>query len=188
MSARETAATRSAAERRAEQDARVSALVRERDTALATITALRDQLERVELLNADERAELELYRRVGGEELPSGLSIDTIERPRERAETLLVTLVQARGRDRVRGRIDVLPTSPGEATASRPEGEERRGPPPDAVASARFDLRFFETVELSLDLSATPFPDELIVSIVPDGGRHEPFRRRVEREAIRMVD
>ena len=176
-------------ERRAEHDARVSALVRERDVALATITALRDQFERAERLDAEERAELELYRRVGGEELPSGLSIDSMERPRERAETLVVTLVQARGRDRVEGRIDLLPASPGEeATASRPESEERRGPPPDALASARFDMRFFETVELSLDLSAAPFPDELVISVVPEEGRYEPFRLLVEREAIRIVD
>lgn len=177
------------AERRAEHDARVSALVRERDVALATITALRDQLERAERLDAEERAELELYRRVGGEELPSGLSIDSIVRPRERAEILLVTLVQARGRDRVRGRIDLLSASPGEgATASRLQGERQRGPPPDAIASARFDMRFFETVELPLDLSAAPFPDELVISVVPEEGRHRPFRLRVEREAIRIVD
>ena len=185
---RERTRTSETLDRLVESDARVAALEHERDAARATSEALRDQLDRAERLSADERAELELYRRVGGDALPSGLSIESIERPRGPTRSLAVTLVQARGRDRVKGRIDVLPGAPGQAPEPRSSTEERRGVPEGAIASERFDLRFFETVELPLRLAGGAAPEELIISIVPDSGRLEPFRERVEREAIRIAD
>ena len=177
------AGERASVARSAEREAR---LAEARDVARSTVEALRGELDAAERLSAAERAELELYRRVSGEALPSGLSIESIERPRGRARTLAVTLLQARGRDRVSGRIDVLPAASGDTPRSA--AEERRGPPDEAIASERFDLRFFETVELPLRLAGQPFPEGLILSIVPDSGRHEPFRRRVTREAIRIAD
>ena len=159
------------AEQVAERSAERARLVRERDLARATVEALREDLELGGALTAEERAELELYRRVGDDGGPRGLAIETVARRPGPPEVLVITLVQVRGRDRVEGRVDVTVDG-----LARP------------AWSARFGLRFFETVELPLEGIGERFPDEVVVSVVPDGRLHRRFTERFGREAIRIVD
>lgn len=185
-SAQAEASRAAAADRVVRQKAELGALARERDIARATIGALRGELERQGRLSAEERAELELYRRIGSDELPSGLTVDEIERRRGPPATLAITLVQARGRGRIRGRIEVRSDAAGtagaRAMATTSGGLEEVG------WSTTFDLRFFETLEMPQDALGEPFPDAVVVDVIPEGARHDPFRRRFGREAIRIVD
>jgi len=166
-----------------DHEATVARLAGERDMAQATADTLRDRLESTGVLVASERAELELYRRIGSDEIASGLSIDTLERRRQDAEvidqTLLVTLVQARGRDRVTGRMEVRAIDEAGAPAAA-EGS--------LLGEASFDLRFFETLELTLSGVGRSPPFALDVLVIPDGSRHEPFRQRHVLEDIRQID
>ena len=160
----------------------------ERDMLRETVRSLRDALERADRLAADERAELELYRRVGADESAAGLAIDTLERRGGDPAVLRVTLVQVRGRDRVAGRVEVVPLG-ADARALPPEsGREVLAALAEAVPgtwSVPFDLRFFETLEIPLD---GPFPEAIEVRVVPADEPHAPFRARFHREAVRIVD
>ena len=185
--------------RRAAHEADLATLAGERDMARAALATLRLELERAGELAVAERAELELYRRLGGDAIEDGLSIDTLERRTDGGTgvaTLLVTLVQARGRDRVRGRVEVRARgsdAPALAGGGAPLDPE---PSPDAPASAdgdgrrsaTFDLRFFETLEIALDGSGDAFPPVIDVRVIPEDARHEPFRRRFRREDIREIE
>ena len=170
-------------------DAEAVAILRgERDMLRETVRSLRDALERADRLAADERAELELYRRVGADESAAGLAIDTLERRGEDPAVLRVTLVQVRGRDRVTGRVEIVPLE-ADAPALPPASTGEASAAPTATApgtwSAPFDLRFFETLEIPLD---GPFPETVEVRVVPADEPHAPFRARFRREAVRIVD
>ena len=181
IAARDEASAAIAVERRERHEAELAALARERDIARATIETLSEELESRGELAAEERAELELYRRIGGEESSSGLAIDAIERRAGPPATLAVTLVQARGRERVAGRVEVDPAGRDGSAVAGADG----GP----AWSADFDLRFFETLEIPLERLGEPFPEAIVVSVTPDeGGRHKPFRRLFGRETIRTAD
>lgn len=164
----------------------LAALVGERDMLRETVRTLRVELERADRLSASERAELELYRRIGADETAAGLAIDTLERGDGVPATLHLTLVQARGRDRVTGRVEIVTLGP--RAAELPEGETTRElraalADDDSVpfASAPFDLRFFQTLELPLGAS---FPETVEVRILPDSAAHPPFRKRFRRDDI----
>ena len=155
----------------------LAAAERERDIARATVESLRDELARSGELVAADRAELELYRRIGSDELPRGLALDSIERRAGPPPTLALTLVQVRGRERVAGRVEV-----------GVEGAETEDETGVTLWGAEFDLRFFETLEVPLQGLEGDFPEAIVVDVLPEDGRHEPFRRRIAREEIRIVD
>ena len=153
--------------------------LRERDMALATVVSLRDELERGGELSAAERAELDLYRRIGEQGRPNGLALDTIERRVGEPPTLIVTLVQFRGRERVRGRIEV--TAEGEAGERDPGASSARW-------STSFDLRFFATSEVSLQGIADGSSAMIEVRVVPAATALAPIVRYFRLEDIRIVD
>ena len=180
--------------------ARVATLEGERDMNRATIESLRIELERAGELSVAERAELALYRRIGEEGGPDGLAIDALERRQGETATLFVTLVQARGRERVRGRIEVRAVAAGAPSAAVDgrEAGESAGLAGETVAieggaTARgsaapwqspFDFRFFETVEVTLSGFGERFPLAIEVTVLPDDGSHRPFRQRFRREEV----
>ena len=84
------------------------------------------------------------------------------------------------GRDRVDGRIDV--------SAANRDGTALVGVDGAPAWSASFDLRFFQTLEVPVKRLGEPFPEAVLVAVVPEGGRHRPFRRLFGRETIRTVD
>lgn len=172
----ENAAAGQAAQARAANEATLAALRHERDAARATIASLTERLARADSLDAAERAELALYRRIGDEEMPGGLVIDAVERRAGEPGTLAVTLVQARGRERVSGRLEAT-LLPADGEGARPLGE------------TDFDLRFFATLELPLaGLDDGAPPVAVVLEVTPEGSRHTPFRERIEWDSIRIVD
>lgn len=144
----------------------VATLTRERDIARAAESELRDRLSEATRLSADERAELELYRRISNASQPIGLGVDNIEyleRDSGSPGVLEITLVQSRGRDRVTGSVQV--------TLKR-DDQDLTILPKDDAAALRFDLRFFETLSIPLDLAAVGVPDTVLLSVAPDDDRH----------------
>ena len=173
--------------------ATIAALRGEREMLSESVRGLRDALDRAGRLAAEERSELELYRRIGAAGGAAGLAIDTLERrPADPASgapaTLRLTLVQVRGRDRVSGRVDVVALEE-DAPPLAPEtaGDVRAAIARDgrAIWTAPFDLRFFETLDVPL---GDAFPARFEVRVVPSTWRHEPFRRRYDRDDAALVD
>jgi len=154
-------------------DDRLAVLAGERDAALASVDRLQDRLSEAERRRADDAAELALYRRLGDRATGSGLGVDTVRwRSDGERDVLEVTLVQAKGRERVQGTLGV--------SLSGETGEAGRVElVPDSGAQAlRFDLRFFEVLTVPIDprLVAELEPVErLSISVMPSGERHPAF-------------
>lgn len=148
-------------------------LARELAVERATVRTLRDRLAAAERMKADDAAELALYRRIGAESARTGLGIDAVQvREGASGRSLDITLVQARGRDRVAGTLGVSILSADEP-AQRVELAPDSGD--DALA---FDLRFFETLSVPLGqtLAASGItPDRLSISVQPASGKHPAF-------------
>lgn len=146
-------------------EADVARLRQERDVSRAAETVLRDRLSEATRIAADERAELELYRRLSEVSRPVGLGVDRLRYlPGDDSAVdgmLEITLVQSRGRDRVAGTAEIL-LKRGAETLQLPQ-----------LTPQRFDLRFFQTLALPLDLDAVGVPDTATVVIRPDDERLE---------------
>lgn len=140
--------------------------------ARATEVELRNQMSQLMRLSADDRAELELYRRINNADAASsGLGIDSVSFTDDDAESgdlLHVTLVQSRGRGRVSGSLRVSVLRDGETVAELAKVADG--------SLAEFDLRFFETVSLPLELDGLGAPDKLRIDVQPDDGTvHKDF-------------
>ncbi len=143
----------------------------------ATEVALRDDLSNAMRMSADDRAELELYRSIANSKASTGLLVDRVtyvtgddagSAGRTVGDRLDITLVQARGRGRVSGRVEVVLLRDGETLARVSEAVD--GTPAD------FDLRFFQTIGLPLDLDVYGKPDSLQIDVLLDPGTvHEDF-------------
>jgi len=160
----------------------------EREMLRATVRSLRAALDEAGRLSAAERDELELYRRIGADGAPDGVAIDTLGRRGEDPATLYLTLVQARGRERVAGTVELvrLDADVGASPADESGGPRATlGDGPAATWSAPFDLRFFETLEIPLDEAV---PELVEIRIVPTEGPHAPFRQRFRRDDMRILD
>lgn len=169
---------------------------RDRDLAQATIIALRDELTGLDALSAADRAELDLYRRIGRDDAPTGLGIDAVAGLQGEPPALRVTLVQTRGRSRAGGRL-LLSIPPGDDSSAG--GVDKANPNLDKGAAALFedgrpaweapfDLRFFQTVDVVLAGWKGNWPTLMRVDVIPTIGRHKPFREFVDRAALRILD
>jgi hypothetical protein len=144
---------------------------REIEILRASEAALRDDLSNTMRLSADDRAELELYRSIAQSSASAGLLVDAVTHvtgDELRGDRLEITLVQARGRGRVSGEVDVTLKRNGQPLVQL--GESENGAP------TTFDLRFFQTLSLPVDLGVYGVPDSIQIEVRPDSGTvHEAF-------------
>ncbi len=166
-----------------QQNGKIRQLQRERDVARATLTALRDQQASVLKLSQEDTSELELYRRIGSETAPTGLSIDSLVWRGGDTNELQVTLLQARGRGRVSGTF-------GLALLREVDGESRRLVIQSTVDEnpTRFDFRFFQTLHIPVENMLEFQPDQLEIDVSPLSKRHKPFQETVDWGTVLILD
>ncbi len=144
----------------------------QRDVADASNETLQQQLKEIKAQALEQKSIQRLYEKIEGSDVSTGLGIDTVTRVDNddgRPSELHVTVVQARGRDRVKGQI-------GLALIGEKDGTNWREVVVDVSDSdaPRFDMRFFQTL-------VVPLPDDdILIDIVeievnPDGNRHKSF-------------
>lgn len=153
----------------------------QRDVADASNHALQESLKQFQTQSLERKSAQRLYERIEGSDVSTGLGIDTVTRvngangaPGE----LHITVVQARGRERVKGKIGV-------ALLGEKDGSNWREVIVEASSTSapRFDMRFFQTL-------VVPLPDQdILIDIVeidvdPDGKRHKAFSYEKEWAAI----
>lgn len=144
----------------------------QRDVADASNEALQKSLKQFQTQSLDDKSAQRLYERIEGSDVSTGLGVDTITKVNDADGTpseLHITIVQARGRDRVKGKLGV-------ALLGEKDGGNWREVVFEATSSdaPRFDMRFFQTL-------VVPLPDiDILIDIVeidvnPDGKRHKAF-------------
>jgi len=153
--------------------AEIDTLKAQRDVADASNRALQTTLKELEEQALDAQSAERLYQRIEGEDVSTGLAIDTVSKVTDAdgsVTELHITVVQARGRDRVSGRIGV-------ALLGEKNDANWREIVVDASSDSapRFDLRFFQTLVVPVE------PDDILIDIVeidvvPRGKRHKPFK------------
>ncbi len=166
-----------------EQDyqAQVTQLRTQRDIADASNQSLQEKLKQLQSQSLEQKSAQTLYDKIEGTNTSSGLGVDTITRVNNDEGDVVelhVTVVQARGRNRVKGRIGLALV--GEKNDSNWREVIVQA---DAKSAPRFDMRFFQTV-------VVPIPEEDIhidfveISVKPDGKTHKPFTSEVDWSSI----
>lgn len=153
----------------------------QRDVADASNVALQKSLKQLQTQSLDKTSAKRLYERIEGMDVSSGLGIDTITRVGGvdgKSGELHITVVQARGRDRVKGQIGVALLGEKDGTNWREVIVEV-----GSNSAPRFDMRFFQTLVVQL-----PNSDVLIdlveIDVNPDGKRHKAFSYEMDWAGI----
>ena len=153
----------------------------QRDIADASNKALQESLKQIKTEALDKQSAQRLYERIEGTDVSSGLGVDTVTKVVDtngKPSELHITVIQARGRERVKGRIGV-------ALLGERDGSNWREIIVEASSNTapRFDMRFFQTLVVPL-----PELDILIdlveIDVKPDGKRHKPFNYEAEWAAV----
>lgn len=152
--------------------AEVTQLRTQRDVADASNKALQKSLKQLQDQSLERRSTNRLYERIEGKDVSTGLGIDTITRvdgadgePTE----LHITVVQARGRTRVKGQIGV-------ALLGEKDGSNWREVVVEVSSDSapRFDMRFYQTLVVVLPENNILI-DLVEIDVEPDGKRHKSF-------------
>jgi len=152
------------------QSAEVVLLVaqRERDVAQETVRQLQASLAEATRMADEDKAELDLYRRIASDSTPNGLSIDNVVLENN---TLAITLIQARGRKSVSGIVKVAVTRMNDDKLER-----LILPATEGGDETEFDFRFFETISLSTGAVAGFSPQQLEITVTPSGETYKGFK------------
>lgn len=150
----------------------LASLRTQRDIADASNRSLQDSLKQFQAQALDEQSAQHLYQRIEGDGFSSGLAIDTIAKVTDDqgvVTELHVTVVQARGRDRVKGRVGV-------ALLGEKNNSNWREVIVDANSDSapRFDMRFFQTLVVPIEADDILI-DIVEIDVVPSGKRHKAF-------------
>ena len=152
--------------------AELAQLRTQRDVADRSNQALQETLEQLQVESLEQKSAKQLYEKIEGLDQSTGLGVDTITRVNDtngNVVELHITVVQSRGRNRVKGRIGV-------ALAGEKEDSNWREVIVDATSDTapRFDMRFFQTLVVPI-----PENDILIdfveIDVNPDGKEHKFF-------------
>lgn len=144
----------------------------QRDLADTSNKELQASLKALQTQSLEQQSTQRLYNRIEGADKSTGLAVDTITRVNDEtgaATELHITVVQSRGRDRVKGRIGV-------ALVGEKDDSNWREVivAPDAAAAPRFDMRFFQTLVVALP-DNNILVDFVEIDVKPDGKQHKPF-------------
>lgn len=153
-----------------QNQAQIAQLRTQRDIADASNRSLQKTLKQLQAKSLEQKSTQRLYENIEGKDRSSGLSVDTITRVNDEngvAEELHITVVQARGRNRVKGRMGV-------ALIGEKSGEPWREEIADAAgdSAARFDMRFYETLVVPLPKYKNHI-DIVEINIEPDDKQHK---------------
>lgn len=146
--------------------------------AEASIEALRLQLDREVQRSVTEAQELGLYRRLEAGKLPFGLNVEQVQLLEGEPRQLDITLLQSQGRERVQGRLGLELLIARDETASA-ERVALTLLSPDDEKAVRFDMRFFQTLRLTLPEVTIPESAILKILIQPDKDTLEPSIHQV---------
>ena len=189
---------------------RLEVATRSRNVAEARAESLQEKLDIASRQSIDDLSELALYRRIADEAAPTGLWIDSIKLGDSQSRELIaleITLVQSRGRGRAAGLISVTilddscdgaPLAQSGQNHQVPGGDDTDSEPAAATANppleptcgtsdaieANFDLRFFQTVEILVEIAPPLAPEYVEVSIKPDGERLKSSVQRISWSEI----
>jgi len=161
--------------------AEIAELKSQRDIADATNRSLQESLKQMEAQSLDKESAERLYERIEGVDVNTGLGVDTVSKVNDaegNLSELHITVVQARGRDRVKGRI-------GLSLLGEHQGSNWREVIFDAEddEAPRFDMRFFQTLVVPVTVEDILI-DIVEIDIVPSGKRHKPFRYEQDWSSI----
>ena len=153
----------------------------QRDLADSTNLALQDKLKEVQAELLDQKSKMRLYENIEGSDISTGLGVDTVTKVLDengQLTELLITVVQARGRDRVQGRIGVMLIGKRDDINWREIIVEV-----EAEDAPRFDMRFFQTL-------VVPIPDNDVliesveINVESDGKKHKPVSYKASWSSI----
>lgn len=157
----------------------------QRDLASSTSANLQLALKDLQAESLKHESTARLYNRIEGLDASSGLSVDTIVKTLSDdgvANQLHVTLIQARGRNRVSGEVGVTLVGEKDGTAWRETLAEV-----GTKTALSFDLRFFETLTVVLPdalSSKDTHVDYVEIQVKPSGRPHKPFKTEKEWAGI----
>ena len=121
-----------------QNQAQIAQLRTQRDIADASNVSLQKTIKQLQAKSLEQESKQRLYENIEGNDRNTGLDVETITRVNDKngeAQELHITVVQARGRNRVKGQINV-------ALVGEKSGEPWREVIMDATtgSTARFDM------------------------------------------------
>jgi len=150
--------------------AQIAQLRTQRDVADASNRSLQQTLQQLQAETLERESALRLYNSIEGKDSSAGLGVDTITRvngQNGKPKELHVTVVQARGRNRVKGQIGLALVGEKTGTPFREVIADT-----DSASALDFDMRFFQTVVVPLPKQENHI-DIVEIDIKPDGKRHK---------------
>ena len=159
----------------------IAQLRTQRDVANASSKSLQESLLQSQAALLELKSTQRLYEKIEGTNVSSGLGVDTItvvKNDQGKPAELHITVVQARGRNRVKGRIGV-------ALLGEKNGENWREVIVAATSDSapRFDMRFFQTIVVPVD-AGNALIELVEIDVNPDGKTHKPFSYELEWSII----
>lgn len=146
----------------------------QRDASEVALQRLQARLDEVQAENMAARQELDLYQRIASTNVRTGLGVDSYEWNGGDDPWLAITLVQARGRDRVRGSVGITLLRDRDGVT-----ESMVISQPGDDSGIGFDLRFFETLRVPMAGVEEFQPESLEIVVQPAGTRHKSFEEVV---------
>ncbi len=148
-----------------------------RKMAIDALAALGTVLDQQQRLSSNDQAELELYRRISGSEVSTGLSVNSIFRSTGKDKTeqaLHVTLIQARGRNPVQGQMNINLVG------------QKAGLAYNIKATQAFGFRFFEKLTVPLKV-ADMNVSSVQIDVLPTGKSHKAFTYTSNWDEISLI-
>lgn len=161
--------------------AQVAQLRTQRDIADASNFSLQKTLKQMQVKSLERESTQRLYDNIEGKDRSSGLAVDTVTRlngengePKE----LHITVVQARGRNRVKGRIGV-------ALVGEKADAQWREVIVDVAndSGLQFDMRFYQTLVVPITALENHI-DIVEIDIKPEGKQHKSGSYAMEWSSI----
>lgn len=153
----------------------------QRDVVEASNKELQAALKEIQAESLDKQSAQSLYENIENGDTSRGLAVDTVIKVNDENGTpseLHITVVQARGRERVKGQIGVSLLGEKDGTNWREIIAEA-----GSDSAPRFDMRFFQTLVVPLP-EHNILVDIVEIDVKPDGKRHKAISFEADWAAI----
>lgn len=163
--------------------AQIAQLRTQRDVADASNLNLQNMLEQLQAESLERKSALRLYDNIEGDDSSSGLGVDTVTRVNDengKPKELHITVVQARGRNRVEGQI-------GLALLGESAGAPFREVVADVATGSAlgFEMRFFQTLVVPLpEQEQENLIKSVEINIKPTGKMHKSVNLSMDWSSI----